>query len=70
MGMRGYFPSFHADVEQGTPGIKVEGELTQEGEELNRHGGRMAKAMNIDSRIGESHRERERAKSPSDQDKQ
>jgi len=68
MGMRGYFSSVHADTEQGTLGTQVKGESTQEGEESNKRGGRMAKAMNRDNRIGET--QRERAKSPSDQERQ
>jgi len=49
MGTRGYFLSVHHDAEQGNPSTQATGESTQAGEETNRHGGRMAKAMKKDS---------------------
>lgn len=64
MGTRGYFSIVHANVEQGTPSTQAEGKSMQEGEELNKNGCRMAKAMNRDSWI-KIKREREESKQPS-----
>lgn len=63
MRTRGYFLSVHADAEWGTPRTQAVGELTKVGEEPNMYGGRMAKAMNIDSRR-EIKRESEESKRP------
>jgi len=53
MGTRGYFLIIHANAKQGTPSTQAIGESMQAREELNKHRDRMAKAMNIESQIGD-----------------
>lgn len=42
-------PKHYADTEQGIPNTQVTAEATQEGGEMNKHRGRVAKAMSRDS---------------------